>query len=76
MDQERVKSWVRITVTYMAALFVFVGGAIIVVVLCLKHRFTEAVAVFQTVVAIGASTIAYWFAGRGKGYQKPGGGNQ
>ena len=64
------RSWVRIGVTYLAALFVFGGG---LVLMWSGRSYTEqnkggfdfAMDVFVTVLPIATGVITYWFATRG-----------
>ena len=59
------KSWVRVIVTYIAAAFLFVGGAIFIIVLVCMGKIQDATNLFQTLLPVAAAIISFWFAGRG-----------
>ena len=62
--KELRKSRVRVMVTYGAALFLFLGGAIFIAFLVWTQRRDEAITLFNTILPVAASILAYWFAGR------------
>ena len=59
------KSWVRVLVTYLAAIFLFIGGGIFITFLTWTGRREDAIALFNTILPVSAAIISYWFAGRG-----------
>ena len=60
------KSQVRVRITYAAAIFLFLGGPLLIITLLLNDRRDEALAVFNTILPVSAAIISYWFAGRQK----------
>ena len=62
--KELRKSRVRVIVTYGAALFLFLGGAIFIAFLVWTQRRDEAITLFNTILPVAASILAFWFAGR------------
>ena len=63
--RENCRSLVRICVTYGAAFFLFGGGALFIVFLIRSDKQDEALNLFNTILPVSASILAYWFAGRG-----------
>ena len=65
MDGRR--SLVRQVVTYSAALFVFVGGGIMIITLAVysgEDGIDAAKDLFTAILPIATGVITYWFAGR------------
>ena len=62
--RESRRSSVRIWVTYGAAAFLFLGGAVLIGVLLLLGEHDRAVALFNAILPVSASIVAYRFAGR------------
>lgn len=68
--QKRAKSRVRVYVTHLAAIFVFGGGALMILALgadWVKADKANVVAmkeVFMTILPIATGVITYWFADR------------
>ena len=68
--QQRSKSRVRVVVTYFAAVFVFLGGLMLILALgfgWMKAGDSNVIAmkeVFMTVLPIATGVITYWFADR------------
>ena len=60
----RRRSMVRMLVTYIAALFVFAGGGMIIVYGLWKNEIDLAKDTFNVVLPIGTAVVTYWFAGR------------
>ncbi len=58
------RSLVRIWVTYGAAGFLFVGGALMIAVYLFKDSYAEAKEVFLTILPVSSAVISFWFAGR------------
>jgi len=65
--QANRKSWVRVIITYFAAVYIFVGSSLLIVFFCDK---TEAVNIFQSSLPISTGIVTYWFAERARG-KKP-----
>lgn len=63
-DIKRRRSMVRMYVTYIAAAFVFGGGAALILYGILDDKHTFAQDVFNVVLPVGTAIITYWFAGR------------
>lgn len=63
-DIKRRRSMVRMYVTYIAAAFVFGGGAALILYGILDDKDTFAQDVFNVVLPVGTAIITYWFAGR------------
>ena len=63
-DIKRRRSKVRMNVTYLAAGFVFLGAAAIIVYGIWTGEMDLAKETFNIVLPIGAAVISYWFAGR------------
>ena len=66
--REARKSCVRVVVTYLAALFVFVGGPVIILAFGAGWVKAETSGdmkeVFMTVLPIATGILTYWFADR------------
>ena len=58
------KSWVRVIVTYIAAIFLFGGGAAFIIFLICCGKVDQALTLFNTLLPVAAAIISYWFAGR------------
>lgn len=58
------KSWVRVIVTYVAAGFLFGGGAAFILFLIRCGEIDKALTLFNTLLPVAAAIISYWFAGR------------
>ena len=58
------RSRVRIWVTHTASLFVFGGGALMILALFIVNQHDMAKDMFFTILPIGTAAITYWFAGR------------
>ena len=54
----------RITVTHTASLFVFLGGALMILALFIVKQYDMVKDLFFTILPIGTAAITYWFAGR------------
>ena len=54
----------RITVTHTASIFVFGGGALMILALFIVKQHDMAKDMFFTILPIGTAAITYWFAGR------------
>lgn len=61
---EKRRAKVRIWVTYVAALFVFVGAAAMIAYALIIKDNALAKDIFFAVLPVGAAVISYWFAGR------------
>lgn len=61
---QRTKSRVRVSVTYAAMLFLFLGGALFIMFLIWTRRLTEAFQLFNTLLPVAAAIVSFWFAGR------------
>ena len=70
-DINERKSRVRIFVTNVATLFVFLGGALLILGLVLKNKHEEAIDLFTLLLPIAAGVISYWFAARGRSTSRP-----
>ena len=62
--KEAIKSWVRVVITYIAALFLFVGGTLFILYLLNTKQVDKALNLFNTLLPVAAAIISYWFAGR------------
>ena len=62
--REDRKSRVRVYVTYIAALFLFLGGAVFIAFLIWTGELDAALSLFQAVLPVSAAVISFWFAGR------------
>ena len=62
--KELRKSRVRIIVTYLAAIFLFVGGPILIAFFVWTQDRPNALTLFNTILPVSAAIISYWFAGR------------
>ena len=63
----RSRSRVRIVVTYIAAAFVFLGGALMIALFAFKggeDGVETAKDMFMTILPVGTAIVTYWFAGR------------
>ena len=58
------KSAVRVLVTYIAAGFLFAGGAGFVAALLILGQVEDAKNVFLAILPVSAAVITFWFAGR------------
>ena len=63
------RSWVRVVVTYMAALFAFGGGALLIALALFvdsvdDKKFALAKDMFALILPIATGVITYWFATR------------
>ncbi len=58
------KSRVRVIVTYIAAIFLFGGGAAFIIFLIRCGETDQALTLFNTLLPVAAAIISYWFAGR------------
>ena len=66
---DKLKSWksfVRISVTYVATFFLFVGGSIFIIYLIIIEDTNNALNIFNSLLPIGSGVIAFWFASRNK----------
>lgn len=65
---EEQKSRVRVTVTKIAAWWVFLGSVVLVVssIWMKDATFQTAKDVFMTVLPVATGVITYWFASRGR----------
>ena len=65
---EKNRSKVRIFVTELAALYVFMGSAVFIAALWVDgldpKKFTIAKDIFMTVLPVATGVITYWFASR------------
>lgn len=62
--RESRRSLVRIGVTYGAALFLFLGGALMIAWLLLKGDTDNAKDMFLAIMPVSAAVLSYWFASR------------
>lgn len=62
---EKARSQVRISVTYMAALFLFGGGTLFILFLLYKKRTSDAIDLFNIILPVTTTIIAFWFGTRG-----------
>ena len=68
--QRRMKSQVRVWITYLAAAFVFLGGALMIYAFgagWVEDNTTNATAmkdIFMTILPVATGVITYWFADR------------
>ncbi len=62
--RETMRSKVRIRVTYVATLFLFLGGYLLVTYLALTGSKQEAKDLFLAILPISAAVISFWFAKR------------
>lgn len=65
---EERRSWVRVTVTYAAAAYVFIGSLALIAALWIDpldaQKLTTAKDVFMMVLPVATGIITYWFASR------------
>ena len=66
-ELQRIRSMVRVNVTKFAALFLFVGGAILITAFMIIKDYVMAKDLFLAIMPVSASIIAFWFGGRGTG---------
>ena len=66
-ELQRIRSMVRVNVTKFAALFLFVGGAILITGFMIIKDYAMAKDLFLAIMPVSASIIAFWFGGRGTG---------
>ena len=66
-ELQRIRSMVRVNVTKFAALFLFVGGAIMITAFMFVKDYSMAKDLFLAIMPVSASIIAFWFGGRGTG---------
>lgn len=68
MDDAKIenrRSRVRIYITYFAAIFLFIGGAGLIIYLLLEGTDnSDAIMVFNTILPVATGVISYWFASR------------
>ena len=57
--------------TYIAADFLFIGGALIVGAFLVMENHEEAKDVFLTILPISAAVVTYWFANRANSKSTP-----
>ena len=66
-DMDKVKSWVRVSVTYAAALYIFLGGMALMIV-CLfnesVHNLDTVKDLYLTIFPVATGIVTYWFAAR------------
>ena len=63
-DTNKSRSNVRIRVTYLAALFIFLGGGTIITYAIYKGDMSLAKDTFNVILPIATGVVTYWFAGR------------
>ena len=63
-DIKSRRSKVRINVTYIAAAFIFIGGAAIIAYGIITKDTSLAKDTFNVVLPVGTAVVTYWFAGR------------
>lgn len=65
---EQRRSRVRVVVTYLAALYIFIGSGALIAALWIEKlpddKLSTAKDVFTMVMPVAAGIIAYWFASR------------
>ncbi len=66
-ELQRIRSMVRVNVTKFAALFLFVGGTIMITAFMFVKDYSMAKDLFLAIMPVSASIIAFWFGGRGTG---------
>ncbi len=66
-QRETRRSQVRVLVTYIAAGFLFVGGAGLIFGLCWKGFTDKAVDLFMALLPVSTAVVTFWFAGRRPG---------
>ena len=59
------RSHVRVVVTYGAAIFLFIGGALLIGYLTVTEQHADAIGLFTTILPVSAAIISFWFGGRG-----------
>jgi len=70
-ELDRRRSLVRVLVTYIAAAFLFGGGAILIGYFALFAKDMEkAITLFTTILPVSASIISFWFGTRGSNNAK------
>ena len=73
---KRRRSLVRMWITYIAATFVFGGGAGIILYALWMRDTQLAKDTFNVVLPVGTAVVTYWFAGRSAEKLREDGGNQ
>ena len=64
------RSGVRIFITHAAALFLFLGGALLIAYFAIwggDSGDEQATDLFMTILPVAASIVSFWFAGRRRG---------
>ena len=64
-ELEARRSRVPVFVTYVAAGFLFVGGALLMLLFMYQEQYEQAEKVFYTILPVSSGIISYWFATRG-----------
>ena len=62
--RESRRSQVRVRVTYGAAGFLFIGGALMIAVLLFMEDKDSAKDLFLAIMPVSAGILSYWFASR------------
>jgi len=62
---DTVRSFVRVIVTYIAALFLFAGGAVFIIYLLSQDKTDEAINLFMSITPVTGTIVAFWFGTRG-----------
>ena len=62
--RENRRNWVRILVTYGAAIFLFLVGPLLIGIALYKQTYAEAKDLFLTILPVSSGIISYWFATR------------
>lgn len=63
-DIKNRRSWVRISATRAATIFLFVGGPAFIVALTFMDKADLALQAFNALLPVAASIVSFWFAGR------------
>lgn len=71
LTAEAARSSVRISVTYAAAGFLFIGGTLLITYLLFSGKTDKAVSLFMAIMPVTASIIAFWFGNRQVKTQPP-----
>ena len=76
IEIENWKSAVRISVTYLAAIYTFIGSGILIGILLFggegsANNFEDAKDLFMLVLPVATGVITYWFASRPKSEENP-----
>lgn len=64
LDLRRAK--VRVVITYIAAAFLFGGGAVFISFLIWTGQKEDALHLFSALLPVAAAVISFWFAGRSR----------